>query len=127
MAKGMRELLSAARARIKEIDTGDAARILARKDETLFLDVREPDEFAEGHIPGAHLLPRGLLEPRAAADSPSRDPELHDTARPIVVYCGSGARSALAALTLGELGFTNVVSMAGGMLVWKRESRRIAL
>lgn len=122
MAKGMKELLAEARARIVEIDTGQAAESLGRES-VLLLDVREPEEFAAGHLPGAVSVPRGMLEPRAAADSPARSDELADPAREIVVYCGSGARSALAAVTLQELGFTNVRSMAGGIQAWSQESR----
>lgn len=125
MAKGMKELLAEARARISEIDTTQASEILERGGDTLFLDVREPEEFGSGHLPGAHPVPRGLLEPRAAADSPARDSELCDPERAIVVYCGTGARSALAAVTLEELGFSNVSSMAGGIQTWQKESRPI--
>ncbi|HKJ23452.1 MAG TPA: rhodanese-like domain-containing protein [Myxococcota bacterium] len=125
MAKGMRELLAEARARIVEIDTAEAEAVLARDERTLFLDVRESEEFAQGHVPGALLIPRGMLEPKAAADSPARDSQLADPERPIVAYCGSGARSALAAVTLAELGFTHVRSMAGGFQAWAAESRPI--
>jgi rhodanese-related sulfurtransferase len=125
MAKGMRELLTEARARIVEIDTAEAQEVLGRSEDTLFLDVREAEEYAQGHVPGALLVPRGMLEPKAAADSPARDSQLTDPQRPIVAYCGSGARSALAAVTLAELGFTNVRSMAGGFQAWQRESRPV--
>jgi rhodanese-related sulfurtransferase len=123
MAKGMRELLAEARARIEEIGTAEAERELRLGGGTLFLDVREPDEFAHGHLPGALLVPRGLLEPKAAADSPARDARLADRERPIIVYCASGARSALAARTLGELGFSKVRSLAGGLQAWAGEGR----
>lgn len=123
MAKGWKDMVCAARERIREIDTTEAAEILARRDRTLFLDVREPDEFVDGHLPRAVLLPRGILEPRAAADSPARDPDLADPDRPIIVYCASGGRSTLAAATLQELGFTDVRSLAGGIQAWERESR----
>jgi len=125
MAKGMRELLAEARARIVEIDTAEAQGLLGLREDTLFLDVREPEEWAQGHLPGALRIPRGMLEPKAAADSPARDSQLSDPQRPIVAYCGSGARSAFAAVTLAELGFTNVRSMAGGFQAWERESRPI--
>ena len=123
MAKGMQQLLSEARARIQEIDTESAAAETASRPDTLVLDVREGEEYAQGRIPGALLIPRGVLEPKAAADSPARDSQLGDPARPIIVYCGSGARSALAAVTLQELGFRNVRSMAGGFQAWSREDR----
>ncbi|NNL68265.1 MAG: hypothetical protein HKP30_18595 [Myxococcales bacterium] len=123
MAKGMQELLNEARARIQEIDTESAAAEIASRPDTLVLDVREGEEYAQGRIPGSLLIPRGVLEPKAAADSPARDSQLGDHARPIIVYCGSGARSALAAVTLQELGFRNVRSMAGGFQAWSREDR----
>ena len=71
MAKGMQELLNEARAQIREVSPELAAHEIEAGPETLILDVREPTEFREGHIPGALLIPRGLLEPRAAADSPA--------------------------------------------------------
>ncbi len=79
----------------------------------LVIDVREADELAGGRIPGALAIPRGLLELRIeqAAD---------DRARPLVLYCGSGTRSALAARALGELGYRDVQSLAGGFTAWKR-------
>jgi rhodanese-related sulfurtransferase len=125
MAKGLKDLLTEAKARITEISTAQAEAVHERGDATLFLDVREPGEYESGRIPGALLIPRGTLEPRAAADSPARDSQLSDPARPIIAYCGSGARSAFAADTLQELGFTNVRSMAGGFQAWQTESRPI--
>ena len=105
-----RELLEQVKAEIDEISTSDAA---ARGDGPLFLDVREPDEWDEGHVPGAIHVPRGNLESRVERLLPDR-------ARPIVVYCASGARSAFAAKTLEELGYEDVASMAGGYTDWKR-------
>lgn len=125
MAKGMKDLLTEAKARITEISTAQAEAVLERGDATLFLDVREPGEFENGRIPDALLIPRGTLEPRAAADSPARDSQLSDPSRPIIAYCGSGARSAFAAVTLQALGFTNVQSMAGGFQAWQNESRPV--
>ena len=82
------------------------------------VDVREPDEFAEGHLPGARNSPRGFLEVRADLEHYKRDPWFEDRARPIVVYCGGGHRSALAAWTLAQMGFTSVESMAEGWTGW---------
>jgi rhodanese-related sulfurtransferase len=82
------------------------------------VDVREPDEFAEGHLPGARNSPRGFLEVRADLEHYKRDPWFEDRARPIVVYCGGGHRSALAARTLEQMGFTRVESMAEGWTGW---------
>ncbi|MBA2475534.1 MAG: molybdopterin-synthase adenylyltransferase MoeB [Actinobacteria bacterium] len=105
-----RELLAQVKAEIEEIDSAEAA---ARGDAPLFLDVREQDEWQEGHLPGALHIPRGFLESRVEAAVPERD-------RPIVVYCAAGARSAFAAKTLVELGYSDVASLAGGYTEWKR-------
>lgn len=78
------------------------------------MDVREPDEFAEGHIPGARNYPRGFLEVRADLEHYKRDPALADRSQKIVLYCGGGHRSALAAKVLVEMGFTDVLSLKGG-------------
>ena len=82
-------------------------------DRPLLLDVREQDEWQEGHLPGAVHVPRGNLESRVEALIP-------DKSREIVIYCAVGARSAFAAKSLAELGYTNVASMAGGFSDWKR-------
>ena len=106
-----RDLLAAAKAAIREVDTAeaDAAR---KRPGTVVLDVREPDEFEQGAIPGSLHIVRGQLEGSAEGRIPDKD-------TPIVVLCASGNRSAFAAKTLGELGYTDVVSMAGGFNKWK--------
>jgi sulfur-carrier protein adenylyltransferase/sulfurtransferase len=78
----------------------------------LVLDVREPDEHAQGHLPGAVWIPRGLLELRIEQAAPDRD-------RPVIVYCAGGTRSALAAHSLQQLGYQRVRSLAGGFTAWK--------
>jgi molybdopterin/thiamine biosynthesis adenylyltransferase/rhodanese-related sulfurtransferase len=106
-----RELLNQVRAEIEEIDAPEAQRLL-EDGSALFLDVREQDEWDEGIIPGALHIPRGNLESRIESRVE------HD--RPIVVYCAVGSRSAFAAKTLEELGYENVVNLAGGYTEWKR-------
>jgi len=108
-----RELLAQAKSRITEVDTATAA---ARLGEATFLDVREPDEYSQGAVSGAVHIPRGHLESQVESRVP-------DHATPIVVYCAGGVRSAFAADTLGQLGYTDVVSMAGGFGRWKDEGR----
>ncbi len=103
-----RELLAQVKAEIDEI-TADAVDL----DADVLLDVREQDEWDEGHIPGAVHVPRGNLESRVENAVPDR-------ARRIVVYCAAGNRSAFAAKTLEELGYENVVSLVGGYTDWKR-------
>src|SRR5574343_1826293 len=105
------DLVSAAKQQIQEIDVAAAQQYLGK---TVFLDVREPQEFAAGHLPGAINLPRGVLELRLEAIPELKDVR-HDT---VVVYCQTGGRSALATQTLQLLGFTHAVSMAGGFKAW---------
>jgi molybdopterin/thiamine biosynthesis adenylyltransferase/rhodanese-related sulfurtransferase len=110
-----RDLLAAAKASITEIDTASAeARIAVGG--VAVLDVREPDEHAEGALIGALHIPRGHLEAQVEG-------RLTDKNAPVIVYCAGGVRSAFAAKTLGELGYTNVLSMAGGFGKWKDEGR----
>jgi sulfur-carrier protein adenylyltransferase/sulfurtransferase len=108
-----RELLAQAKDEIDEISTAEAHGRVDTDDVPLFLDVREPDEWQEGHLPGALHVPRGNLESRIESLVPDKD-------REIVVYCASGNRSAFAAKALGELDYTNVWSLAGGFVDWKR-------
>jgi len=108
-----RELLNAARQRITEIDPQTAE---ARLDDATFLDVRELDEFEQGMIPGSVFIPRGHLESQAEHKLPGKD-------APIIIYCAAGNRSAFAAKTLQDLGYTDVVSMTGGFGRWKNEGR----
>jgi molybdopterin/thiamine biosynthesis adenylyltransferase/rhodanese-related sulfurtransferase len=108
-----RDLLKAAKGEIVEIDPAEAETRLGR---ATFLDVRELDEFEQGAIPGAVFLPRGHLESKI-------ENQISDRATPIVIYCASGVRSVFAAKTLGELGYTDVVHMAGGFSRWKDQGR----
>ncbi|MBA3801664.1 MAG: molybdopterin-synthase adenylyltransferase MoeB [Acidimicrobiia bacterium] len=109
-----RDLLSAAKSEITEVDTGGAAARIA--DGAVVLDVREPDEFEEGALGGAIHIPRGHLEAQV-------ENRISDKSAPVVVYCAGGVRSAFAARTLGELGYSDVVSMDGGFGRWKDEGR----
>ncbi|HWC68212.1 MAG TPA: molybdopterin-synthase adenylyltransferase MoeB [Acidimicrobiales bacterium] len=110
-----RELLAQTKAGITEVTTADAEERLSRPG-TVVLDVREPDEYDQGALPGALHIPRGHLESQIEA-------KVFDRGAPIVVYCAGGTRSAFAAQTLEQLGYTDVVSMAGGFNRWKDEGR----
>ena len=110
-----RDLLTAAKSQIREVDPAEAAAHIARPG-TLVLDVREPDEHDQGALPGALHIPRGHLEAQIEGKVPAKD-------TPIVVYCAGGVRSAFAAKTLGELGYTDVESLIGGFGRWKDEGR----
>jgi sulfur-carrier protein adenylyltransferase/sulfurtransferase len=108
-----REILAQARAEIDEVTSIDVHDRVAGGDLPFLLDVRELDEWQEGHLPGAYHIPRGNLESRIEALVPDKDLE-------IVIYCASGARSVFAAKSLGELGYSSVSSMSGGFTDWKR-------
>jgi molybdopterin/thiamine biosynthesis adenylyltransferase/rhodanese-related sulfurtransferase len=113
-----RELLSATKAEIDEVDTEQGSTRIG--DGALLLDVREPDEHDQGAVPGSMHIARGNLEASIEARVP-------DKSTPIVVMCAGGVRSAFAAKTLGELGYTNVVSMDGGFNAWKDDGRNWAV
>jgi len=108
-----RELLKQTKSEIREIQPAEAE---PRVGEATFLDVRELDEFEQGMIPGAVFIPRGHLESQVENKIPDHD-------APVVIYCAGGTRSAFAAKTLQDLGYTDVVSMAGGFGRWKNEGR----
>lgn len=105
-----RDLLAQVKTRIKEVDTTQAQELMASGAKVV--DVREPDEVAQGIVPGATAIPRGFLESRIEDTVRDRD-------TPIVLYCAGGARSAFATESLHELGYTNVSSMIGGFGAWK--------
>ncbi len=109
-----RDLLSAAKAQITEVDTATAADHIAKG--ALVLDVREPDEYDQGALPNAIHIPRGHLEAQVEG-------KLLDKHAQVVVYCAGGVRSAFAAKTLAELGYSDVLSVAGGFGKWKDEGR----
>src|SRR3990172_1313152 len=108
-----RDLLQQVKSEIEEVDAAHAAKRLEGDESPALIDIRERDEGEEGHIPGAVHVPRGFLESRIKQAVPDGD-------RPIVVYCAGGSRSAFAAKTLEELGYTDVTSLAGGFTEWKR-------
>src|SRR5471032_607413 len=110
-----RDLLNQAKKAIREVEPPDAEQILS-EGHTTFLDVREPDEYEQGALPNAVHLPRGHLEFQVEGKLP-------DKGAPIVVYCAGGVRSAFAAKTMGELGYTDVQSLIGGFNKWKDEGR----
>jgi sulfur-carrier protein adenylyltransferase/sulfurtransferase len=114
-----RELLQQARAEISEIDAARARDLIASGD-PLVVDVREQDEWDEGHIPGAVHIPRGNLESRIERAAP-------DPSRPVLLYCSAGNRSAFAAKTLEEMGYEDVTSLADGFTDWKRNGFPVEL
>src|SRR5256885_16837905 len=108
-----REHLAAVKREISEVSAAEAEQRLAAEPRPVLIDVRERDEYEQGYIPAAVHVPRGNLESRIDNVAPDRD-------APLIVYCAGGSRSAYAAKTLGELGYTQVASMAGGFSGWKQ-------
>ncbi len=104
------QLTADAKSRIREVIPAEAAK--EQQTGAVLIDVRESEEFAQGHAKGAVHLSKGLLELRIEEAIP-------DPATPIICYCGGGARSALAADNLQKMGYTNVASMAGGLKAWR--------
>jgi rhodanese-related sulfurtransferase len=111
-----RELLQQTKTEIDEIDAGSAQAL----EGAVWIDVREADEWQEGHLPAAVHVPRGYLESRVEGVAPDKN-------TPVVLYCASGARSAFAAKTLRELGYETVYSLAGGFTDWKRNGLEITM
>lgn len=113
------DLVAQARAVIEEIDTSHLLAMQARG--MPVIDVREPEEFAAGHVPGAVNIPRGVLEFQVdghPALNFKTDPHLSHRREPVILYCRTGGRSALAAEALKRLGFDRPLSLAGGYLQW---------
>lgn len=118
---GVTELVTAARARIENLGPAGVAAELADPF-VLLVDVREPAETAYGTLPGAVLAPRGLLEFHADPASP-RHLEGFARGRRVILYCADGARSALAARSLHELGFRDLAHLDGGLDAWIAQGR----
>lgn len=115
--KTFRDLVNEAKERVQEIDHNEVADWVTQNTDKhgnkfCILDVREPDDYVKGHIPTATNVPRGLLELEIDEVVPDQD-------QTIVLYCGGGSRSALAADTLHQMGYANVYSLAGGFRQWK--------
>ena len=106
------KIVDAARSRIKECNVDDVKKKLDRGEKFHLVDVREESEWAAGHLPQAEHLGKGVIERDVETKIPEKDAE-------IVLYCGGGFRSALAADNLQKMGYTHVISMDGGFRGWK--------
>ncbi len=106
------QIVEAVRVNIRECTVTDVRDRQARNEQFLLFDVREESEFASGHLPGARSLGKGIIERDIESLVPDPDTEM-------VLYCGGGFRSALAADNLQKMGYTNVISMDGGFRGWK--------
>jgi rhodanese-related sulfurtransferase len=103
-----------AKTRVRETNVGEVKARMDRGEKFLLVDVREESEFAKDHLPGAIHLGKGIIE----RDIESRVPEVNTE---LVLYCGGGFRSALAADNLQKMGYTNVISIDGGIRDWREK------
>src|ERR1700751_4278304 len=108
------KIVNEAKARVKETTVDEVKERLDQGDKFVLVDVREESEYAKDHLPGAIHLGKGIIE----RDIEHRVPELNT---PVVLYCGGGYRSALAADNLQRMGYTNVLSMDGGIRGWREK------
>ncbi len=111
MPESYEEMVAEAKAETEQTNTDAVNNSLQSGEDVTVVDVREQDEWDEGHIPGAKLIPRGLLEYQASEQLPDKEAN-------IVVHCAFGGRGALAAKALKDMGYTNVSNMDGGMNDW---------
>ena len=112
------QLVAIAKVEITEVDVQTAKRLI-HSESPILLDVREPEEFAQGHLAGAINVPRGVLEFNVDPLNPAAIAALTDRSTKMIVYCRSGARSALAVQTLRTLGYESISSMSGGFTAWQ--------
>jgi sulfur-carrier protein adenylyltransferase/sulfurtransferase len=117
MAKTYKQLMEEARKAIPEVSIDEVKSRVERGENWTLLDVREREEYREGHLEGAISLPRGFLEMRV-------EETVADKTKPIIAYCAGGVRSLIAAQTLKEMGYENVVSMSGGYTAWKNAGHK---
>jgi rhodanese-related sulfurtransferase len=108
------KIVDDAKTRIRETSIGEVKAKMDRGEKFLLVDVREESEFTKDHLPGAIHLGKGIIERDIEARVPALDSEL-------VLYCGGGFRSALAADNLQKMGYTNVISMDGGIRDWREK------
>jgi rhodanese-related sulfurtransferase len=124
MVKKAAELVAAANAAVDQLSVEEAKPLVGRAD-VQFVDVRDSAELAtQGKIPGAVHATRGMLEFYADPSSPAHKPELASGKR-LILYCGSGGRSALAAKTLKDMGVDKVVNLVGGFGAWQQAGGEI--
>ena len=120
MSPNFKEMLAEVKQGIREISVDEVQSQLNGDRNFTLLDIREKDEWDEGHLDGAVFLPRGFLEVKV-------EKVLTDKERPVIVYCAGGVRSALGAESLGKLGYKHVVSMAGGMSGWRNQGFEVVV
>ena len=116
--EGFLKLVDAAKSRIREVTVAETRSRMSANPQTVLIDVREDKEWEAGHASGAEHLGKGIIERDIETKAPDKSAEL-------ILYCGGGYRSALAADVLQEMGYTNVWSMAGGWKAWKESGAPI--
>ena len=109
------KIVNDAKSRVKETTVDEVKQKLDKGDKILLVDVREQSEFAKDHLPGAIHLGKGVIERDVEARVP-------DVRTPMILYCGGGFRSAMAADNLQKMGYTNVLSMDGGVREWREKN-----
>jgi rhodanese-related sulfurtransferase len=120
---GLMDFVRAAKSCIKEITPAELKAKMDAKQDFVLIDVREAAEFEHGHISGAHLVPRGILEAAADTSYPKHYPPLSGArGQQIVVYCATSGRSAMAAAVLQMMGYKDVLNLAGGITRWESEN-----
>ncbi|HEY0665729.1 MAG TPA: rhodanese-like domain-containing protein [Gallionella sp.] len=119
---GLMDFVRAAKSCVAEITPAELKAKMDAKEDMLLVDVREPGEFEHGHIGGAHLVPRGIIEAAADTSYPKHYPPLSGARdQQVVVYCATSGRSAMAAAVLQMMGYRNVLNLAGGFTRWEAE------
>ena len=117
-SEGFLKLVDAAKTRIREVSVEETRQLMASNEKVRLIDVREDNEWQAGHAAGAEHLGKGIIERDIETEVPDKSSEL-------ILYCGGGYRSALAADVLQQMGYTNVYSMAGGWKAWKESGAPI--
>lgn len=120
MARTPKDLIAEAKENIEEVDAAEAGKRL--QGGAIAVDVREGEELANGRLPGAVHVPRGMLE-----FTIGKKPGMENPDAELIIYCAGGSRSALAAQTLHQLGYTGAVSLAGGFKGWVEAGQPVEL
>ena len=123
----LRDLANNVRKHVPELDHDELAALMSERKDAVVIDSREPDERARGFIPGSVGIPRGVLERDIEKLGFGGTVSDADLARPVVCYCQGGSRSLLAADSLRQMGFTNVLSLEGGFGAWGESGKPVEI
>lgn len=124
---GLMDFVKSAKTCIKEVTVDELEKMMGENGDLLVVDVRESSEHEQGHIQGALLVPRGILEAAADPSYPKHVEALSSAReRPIAIYCATGGRSAMAAAVLQMMGFKDVCSVLGGFGEWEKSGKPVA-